>query len=121
MTIIDALEKYEIKYSKIKIEKAISIFKVGEMNVLFWINDGNAFEMKRRWFELLAKECLSYALILYDKTNKKYYFIKLPNNNNWVSGSFNNCDKSELFLGKQVLNYPSTINSILKDLKSKSN
>lgn len=50
-----------------------------------------------------------------------YYYIKFLNKNNWLSGSLGNCDKSELFLGKQVLNNPSTIRNILTDLKNAVN
>lgn len=117
MTINELLDKHNIKYEKIKNDKGINLFKVGNTNVLFWINDGNAFKMKRKWFELLEENCEKYALFLYDKKSKQYYYIKFLNKNNWLSGSFDNCDKSELFLGKQVLNSPSTIGNILVDLK----
>lgn len=117
MTINELLDKHNIKYEKIKAEKGISLFSVGKTNVLFWINEGNAFKMKRSWFELLEENCERYALFLYDKKAKQYYYIKFLNKNNWLSGSFNNCDKLELFLGKQVLNSPSTIGNILADLK----
>lgn len=95
----------------------MNLFKVGNTNVLFWINEGNAFKMKRDWFELLEKNCERYTLFLYNKKDKQYYYIKFLNKNNRLSGSFNNCDKPELFLGKQVLNSPSTIGNILADLK----
>lgn len=117
MTIHELLDKHNIKYEKLKADKGINLFKVGNTNVLFWINDGNAFKMKRNWFELLEDNCEKYALFLYDKKGKQYYYIKFLNKNNWLSGSFGNCDKSELFLGKQVLNSPSTIGNILTDLK----
>lgn len=37
--------------------------------------------------------------------------------NNWLSSGFYNCDKPELYLGKQVLNYTSTLNQIISELK----
>lgn len=117
MTINELLDKHNINYKKLKAEKGISLFSVGITNVFFWISEGNAFKMKRSWFELLENSCESYALFLDDKKGKQYYYIKFLNKNNWLSGSFNNCDKSELFLGKQVLNSPSTLGNILIDLK----
>ncbi len=117
MTINELLDKHNIKYKKIKTDKGINLFKVGNTNVLFWINDGNVFKMQRKWFELLEENCEKYALFLYDKKSKRYYYIKFLNKNNWLSGSFGNCDKPELFLGKEVLNNPSAIGNILTDLK----
>jgi hypothetical protein len=117
MTIGELLDKNKIDNTKIKTEKGITILKIKEMNVIFWINEGNVFKMKRTWFEMLEENCKQYSLFLYDKKDNKYFYIKFQNKNNWVSSGFNNCDKSEVFLGKQVLNYPSTINKILVDLK----
>lgn len=57
MTINELLDKHNIKYENIKAEKGISLFRVGNTNVFFWINEGNAFKMKRSWFELLEKNC----------------------------------------------------------------
>lgn len=121
MTINELLDKYEIKYKSVKVEKGINIFKIGATNILFWINDGNVFKMKRSWFESLDNNCERYNLFLYDKKGKQYYYLKFLNKNNWLSGSFNNCDKPELFLGKQVLNSPSTLGNIIKDLKKYRN
>lgn len=81
--------------------------------MLFWINDGNSFKMKRNWFEMLSNNCEEYALLLFDKKDKIYYCNKFHNKNNWLSGSFNNCDKSVLFLEKQILNYSSTIVKVI--------
>ena len=117
MTINELLDKHDIKYESIKAEKGMNIFKVGTINVLFWINDGNTFKMKRTWFEILENNCEKYNLVLYDKKGKQYYYLKFTNKNNWLSGSFNNCDKPELFLGKQVLNNVSTLGNIVADLK----
>lgn len=120
MTIIELLDKHNIEYTKIKSEKSMNIFKVGNTNVLFWINDGNSFKMKRAWFETLDKACENYVLFLYDKKGKRYYYVKFRNKNNWLSGSFGNCDKPELFLGKEVLNNVSTLEAIIVDLKKRS-
>ncbi len=120
MTVNELLNKHSIKHESIFSEKGIYIFSVGSTNVLFWINEGNSFKMKRDWFEILQKNCEKYVLCLYDRKNNKYYYIKFPNKNNWLSGSFNSCEKEELFLGKQVLNNQSTMGNILVDLKKKS-
>ena len=111
---------YEIKNKKIGKDKNVNIFCVGKLNVLFWINEGKSFKMKREWFEILSNNCDQYALLLFDKKGKKYYYIKFRNKNNWISGSFNNCDKNELFLGKQILNYPSTIAQVITDIQKHS-
>lgn len=118
MTINELFDKYEIKYKKIAADKGITLFNIGNMNVMFWMNDGNAFKMKRKWFEALEAGCEKYALFLLDKKTKTYYYIKFLNKNNWLSGSFKGCDKPELFLGKQVLNSQSTLSKIISDLKT---
>ena len=120
MTVDELLNKHNIKHESILSEKGIYIFSVGSTNVLFWINEGNSFKMKRDWFKILQENCEKYILCLYDRKNNKYYYIKFPDKSNWLSGSFNSCGKEELFLGKQVLNNQSTIGNILVDLKKKS-
>lgn len=117
MTIYDLLEKHEIKCKRISGEKNINIFSVGKLNVIFWINDGNVFKMRRKWMEQLSNKCDEYALFLFDKKAKKYYYVKFRNKNNWLNVSYINCDKEELFLGKQILNYPSTIAKFIADVK----
>ena len=118
MTITEVLNKYDIKHEKIKAEKGITLLRIKETNILFWINDNNVFKMKRQWFDCLEKDCKQYVLFLYDKQDKKYYYVKFINKNNWFSSNFYNCDKSELYLGKQILNYSKSLNQIIVDLKN---
>ena len=120
MTIYELIEKNNIKYEIVKKGKEMNVFKVGTTNILFWINSGNTFKMKRDWFQIIEDNCEKYSLFLYDKSGKQYYYLKFPNKNNWLSGSFKSCDKSELFLGKQVLNSSSTLNNIIADIKKHS-
>lgn len=117
MTIFELLDKYDIKYRKISSDKGRYFFKIANTNVMFWINNGNIFKMKRSWYELLKNDCDKYILFLFDKKEKKYYYLKFLNKNNWFSGSFENCNKSELFLGKEVLNNVKSLGSIINDLK----
>lgn len=116
MTINELFDKYDIKYKRLGAEKGMTLFRIGDMNVMFWMNEGNAFKMKRKWFDALEKDCDRYALFLLDKKTKTYYYLKFLNKNNWLSGSFKGCDKPELFLGKQVLNNTSTLGKIITDL-----
>lgn len=120
MTITELLNKYDIRHEKVKAEKGITLLKIKDTNVLFWINDSNMFKMKRQWFEILEKDCKQYILFLYDKKEKKYYYLKFLDKNNWFSSSFYGCDKPELYLGKQVLNYSKSLNQIVADLKKYS-
>lgn len=117
MTIDELLEKNELQYEKKKLEAGIMIYKIENINIMFWINEGNDFRMKRKWFEKLESNCDQYAIFGCDKVNKKFYYMKFQNKNNWLSGSFRNCSKSELHLGKQVLNYQSTISKLMVDLQ----
>ena len=117
MTIFEVLDKYDICYTKIGNTMKANMFSVGNINCLFKVNKGNVFKLDRKTFDILRNDCEEYRIILFDSVNKKYYYLKLKNNNNWLSGGFDNCQKDELFLGKQVLNYQNTINSILTELK----
>ncbi len=117
MTITDVLKKYDIEHTVIAKTNQTIFLRLKSKTVLFWINEGNAFKMKRKWFELLQKEEKKYALVLCDKVNKKYYYLKFNEENNWLQNSFDNCDKDELFLGKQVLNELTTLNRIMMDIK----
>ena len=117
MTIEELLKKNEIDFSVIEKSKSIQQIRIADTNVMIWINEGNVFKFKRCLFEKLENNCSQYALMLFDKNNKKYYFIKFVEKNNWLSSGFYSCDKNEIFLGKQVLNYETTLPKILAELK----
>lgn len=117
MTIEELLKKNEIDYSVIEKSKPIQLIRVADTNVMIWINEGNVFKLKRSCFEILESNCSKYVVMLLDKSNKKYYYIKFQEKNNWLSSGFYSCDKSEIFIGKQVLNYESTIPKIISELK----
>ena len=120
MTIDELFDKNQIKYNKIKYGKGKSIFKINETNVLFWINNNNVFKLERKWFELLESDCKKYVLFLFDKENKKYYYLKFQDVNNWLSSGFYSCDKPELYLGKQIMNSTQSLAYIISDLKKMS-
>lgn len=117
MTLGELLTQNGIKFTKVLSQSGLALLKIENTNVLFWNNENNVFKMKREIFEALERNCSSYRLVLLDKEEKKYYYLKFPNMNNWLSNGFNSCDKKELYLGKQVLNCQSTLNSIVMDLK----
>lgn len=117
MTINELLDKHGVDYNKCKLDGNASILHIHNTNVLFWINDSNIFNMKRKWFDKLEDDCDNYALFLLDKSNKQYYYLHFSSKTNWLSNSFNNTDKPSLFLGKQILNYPHTLSKIISELK----
>lgn len=117
MTIEELFDKYNIEYTVIKKEQKIQLLKVNDYNLLIWINDNNLFKMHRKWFEQLENNCEKYALLLVDKSVKKNYYIKCKNKNNWVSQGFYNCNKNEIYLGKQVMNYEKSLAYIISDIK----
>ena len=119
MTLYEVLDKYQINYKRIAVGKNINLFNVGKTNVAFMINNGNVFKMTRKTYEILTSNCEDLFIVLLDSKNKKYYAIKLKLNN-WLTSGFKNCDKNELFLGKQVLNYPTTLNRVITELKKMS-
>ena len=45
------------------------------------------------------------------------HYLKLNKKVNWVKSCFATCDKDELFLGKQVLNYTSSIGKFITEMK----
>ena len=84
-------------------------------------NKTNAFKFPRELFYYLDNYKLPYTLLLEDTKERKVYFLEFKCENNWLSSSFHRCDKEELFLGKQVLNYQSNIGRIIDTILKKIN
>lgn len=116
MTVEEIFKQKDIVYEMIYMEKKVKIFSLKTKNIMFWLNDSNIYEMKRVWFDLLSQKD-KYALVLWDACKKSYYYIKFDGKNNWLSNSFSCCDKQELFLGKQILNYKAGLSQIIIDTK----
>lgn len=88
------------KYTIIKIENKLLVLCIEER--------GNIFKLHRDYYDYIACNSLPYMILLNDTKNKKDYLLNLTKEVNWVKGSFESCDKDEIFLGKQVINNPIT-------------
>ncbi len=116
MSAIDIIKKFDIKV--IDEEEDWSIFKVGtKMHILWLQSNSNRFMMERDIFEYLDSNKLPYSILLFNKKEKKYFYIDLKKGYNWVKACFDSCDKDTLFLGKQIMNYPVTEKEIVSILK----
>lgn len=120
MTIKEIFDKYNIKYKSIQENKDMQLFRIGETNVLVKFYDNNTYKFKREWYNSLIDNTEKYALLIIDKKLKKQYFMKFKVEYNWFSDGFTNCDKPELFIGKQMLDYSSQMNSIVRELMALS-
>lgn len=119
MTIYELLDKNGISYTKINVKKGMNMFKIGNTNVLFKVNNNNQFSLQRDVFRILESNCDFYALLLLNSVGKTYYFLDFKNKNNWLKGCFESCDKKEIRLGKIVLNEKSTLNKAISILKTR--
>lgn len=117
MTIQELLKTKEIEFVPKYKEKNILVVNISDYSVLIWINNNNTFKMKRSILEEMNNVSEKQVYFLIDNTAKKYYFMKFPKSNNWLTSGFYNCDKDELFLGKQVLNNQKPLSNIISELK----
>lgn len=118
MTIQELLKSNDIFFTVKYKEKNTLLLDISNYSVLVLLNNSSSFKMKRSLFEEMIKISEKQIYILIDNTSKKYYFMKFPKANNWLSSGFYNCDKQELFLGKQVLNYQKSLSNIMSELKN---
>lgn len=115
----ELLTKWKIEYKKIDEEKNLRLFKIkSKIHLLYMENKGNQFLISRDFFEYLDSNSLPYTILLHDISKDKYYYLELRKANNWIKSCFATCDKDEIFLGKQVLNYP--IDEISLQMKLKN-
>jgi len=111
------LKKRRIDYIKQEYDDDIDIYKIKDkVNILHLCGKSSTFSMERDLFYYINNQQLSYALLLENVKDKKVFFIEFKNKNNWLSSSFSSSDKEELFLGKQIMNYPSSYEKVLSGL-----
>lgn len=117
MTIGELLTKHDIKFIPMKKIDNINMLKIGDSGVLVWFNNSNTFKLKRKVHDEFSKISNKQVYLLIDTLNKKYYYMKFPTTRNWLTEGFYNCDKNEIFLGKQVMNYSRTLTQVIAELK----
>lgn len=117
MTIQELFKANEINYKVKHKENNISLLEISNYSVLIWINNNSSFKMKRNLLKEMNKISEKQVYLLIDSTTKKYYFMKFPKANNWLTSGFYNCNKDELFLGKQVLNNQTSLSNIISEIK----
>lgn len=99
------LKQENIIYKLIDEDKGIKIAKVNsKAHLLYLYNQGNRFILERDFFEYIDGNSIPYSILCHDTSGKKFYFLKLDKNVNWVKSCFETCDKDAIYLGKQVLN-----------------
>ena len=116
MTIKDILDQNKIVFSIIYKDKKAEIIQIKDCKIIIWENKGNVFKMRREWFDKLSDNCNKYYILLVDSVNNQTFFIKFIEKNNWLSSSFLCCEKEEIYLGKQVLQYKSDTNKIISEI-----
>lgn len=81
------------------------MYKFLHRNIYYLENNSSDFIMDRECFEYLDFNKFPYSIILYNKMKKRYFYLDLKKEFNWVKSCFESCDKEKIHLGKQVLNY----------------
>ena len=96
----------KIEYKKIDEEDEVKLYKINSKCHLLYIkNKGNQFLMHRDFFEYLDSNSLPYKILLHDIKKDKFYYLELEKVSNGIKSCFATCNKEEIYLGKQVLNY----------------
>jgi hypothetical protein len=96
----------KIEFKLLDSESIYKVYKIGEKKNLLVINNkNNQFKLSRDWFDYLDFNSLPYSILLLSQFNDEMYYLELNKEHNWVKSCFESCDKEEIFLGKQVLNY----------------
>lgn len=112
------LAQEKIEYKKIDEDKGVKLYKFNSKSHLLYIKSkGNQFLLTRDFFEYLDSNSLPYSILLHDIQKNKLYYLELRKDNNWIKSCFATCDKEEIYLGKQVLNYPIDKKSLCLKLK----
>lgn len=105
MTIEKLIEKAKMEYKEIDAENNYKIIKIADkMNLLYLYCESDQFILNRDLFEYLDKNKLSYVIVLQNIIKKRWYYLQLRKENNWLKSCFETCDKEDLYLGKQVMN-----------------
>ena len=107
-----------INYKIIDEDDDFTILKIADKrHILYLERKNNIFCLDRDLFEYLDNNKLPYSLLLYDKSNDKYYYLELDKKVNWIKSCFNTCTKDQIHLGKQVLNYQIQVTSLVQKLQ----
>lgn len=93
-----------IPYMVIDEGEGIKLIKVNsKIHILYLCCKGNIFLLERDFFEYIDGNSIPYAILCYDCSAMKMYYLKLNKNVNWVKSCFNTCEKDSIYLGKEVL------------------
>ena len=99
------LNNEHIEYKLIDEDTNVKLCKVkSKYHLLYIENKGNHFMINRDFFEYLDGNSIPYLIVLYDSLNKRFYYLKLKKQNNWLKSCFMTCEKDDIFLGKEILN-----------------
>jgi len=95
----------DVPYKLIDEDTGMKLIKVNsKIHILFMYGKGNVFLLGRDFFEYIDRNSIPYAILCYDNSAKKMYYLRLNTNSNWVKSCFNSCDKGAIYLGKELLN-----------------
>lgn len=102
-----------IDYKIIDEDVNVVLYKINsKLHILCIESKNGQFLLHRDFFDYLNNNRLPYAIFLNDFRRKKYYYLELPKENNWIKSSFKTCQKDEIYLGKQVLNAQITLEGL---------
>lgn len=115
------LKDNNIPFKQIDKDEEYTVLKINNKIMLLCVEEkGNIFKLHRDYYDYIEGNSLPYMIVLCDIKNKKSYLLDLTKGVNWVKNSFESCDKDELFLGKQILNYSINESDLIKALKRKT-
>lgn len=110
------LNTVNIPYKVIDEDEGIKLIKVNaKIHILYMHCKGNVFLLERDYFEYIEGNSIPYAILCYDCSAMKLYYLRLNKNANWVKSCFNTCDKDSIYLGKEILKAQISENLLKKE------
>lgn len=104
MVLETLLKELDIEFKEIEYDDNSSIYKLNsKVNLVCMKSKSSAFAIERDLYYYLDNQKIEYHFLLINKNDNKYFLLPFIKFSNWLKGSFDSCDKDEIFFGKVVL------------------
>lgn len=119
MTIENILKDIKADYKYIEYNDDSGVYKLSSsINIVCIENNKNIFSIERDLFYYIDNQKIDYHFVLVNKRDKKYFFLPYNKFSNWLRGSFDSCDKDEIYFGKIILQNEIDYNNLKTKLES---
>ncbi len=111
------LKELEIEFKEIEYDDHASIYKLNsKVNLVCMKSKSSAFSIERDLYYYLDNQKLEYHFLLINRNENKYFLLPFNKFSKWLKGSFDSCDKEEIYFGKVVLQNEIKANQLTTNL-----